>query len=89
MRNHDESNDLKSFAKIGSVRANDKTLRASKSTHIGIKMWGKIDYLTHYCGWIFIYDNDAKGNSFKSKDDNEDKKPRKKSKEHKLTNKKR
>lgn len=54
---HDENKDLRSFGKIGRVDIVSKTLKASKDRLIGIKMWGKIDYLTHYCGWVFIYDN--------------------------------
>ena len=28
-----------------------KSLQVSKGAIIGIKTWGKIDFLTHYCGW--------------------------------------
>ena len=28
-----------------------KSLQVSKGVIIGIKTWGKIDFLTHYCGW--------------------------------------
>lgn len=56
---HDENKDLRSFSRIGKVNIGDKTLRASKASIIGIRMWGKIDYLTKYCGWHFIWDNSA------------------------------
>ena len=60
-KRHDENNDLRSFGRIGSVNVVTKTLRASKAVTIGIRMWGKIDYLTHYCGYHFVWDNTAKG----------------------------
>ena len=56
---HDENKDLRSFSRIGKVNIADKTLQASKSATIGIRMWGKIDFLTHYCGWHFIWNNSA------------------------------
>lgn len=59
MKNHDENKDLRCFSRVGKINYSDKTLRASKSAIIGIHMWGKIDFLTHYCGWIFIWDNTA------------------------------
>ncbi len=59
MKKHDENKDLRSFSRIGKVNYGDKTLQASRSAIIGIHMWGKIDYLRHYCGWVFIWDNKA------------------------------
>lgn len=59
MAKHDESKDLRSFSRIGKVDFSNKTLQASKSAIIGIKLWGRIDYLTHYCGWTFIWNNNA------------------------------
>lgn len=84
MAKHDENKDLKSFARIGKVSLNDKTLRASKNATIGIHLWGKIDYLTKYCGWHLIWDNSAVAT--KTYDDSTVKKKPKK--EHPLTNKK-
>lgn len=59
MAKHDENKDLKSFSRIGKVNLGDKTLRASTSATIGIHLWGKIDFLTKYCGWSFVRDNSA------------------------------
>lgn len=56
---HDENKDLRSFGKIGRVDIVSKTLKVSKEKLIGIKMWGKIDFLTHYCGWVLVYDNNV------------------------------
>jgi hypothetical protein len=59
MAKHDENKDLRSFSRIGKVSLGDKTLRASKTVTIGIHMWGRIDYLTKYCGWHFVWDGSA------------------------------
>ena len=60
-KRHDENSDLRSFGRIGSFNVVTKTLSASKSVVIGIRMWGKIDYLVNYCGYHFVWDNTAKG----------------------------
>ena len=89
MAKHDENRDLKSFMLIGKVNPGDKTLRASKNATIGIHMWGKIDFLTKYCGWHFVWDN-AAGASYiasKSADDTSARAQKKAKKEPKLTDK--
>lgn len=58
-KKHDENKDLKSFSRVGKINYYDKTLKASRSAIIGIHMWGKVDFLTRYCGWTFIWDNSA------------------------------
>lgn len=90
MKRHDENKDLRSFSRIGKVNYGDKTLQASRSATIGIHMWGKIDYLTHYCGWHFMYNNSIGVGTVNVNPDNstENTKSTKKSaKEHKLTDK--
>ena len=89
MAKHDENKDLRSFSRIGKVSPGDKTLRASKNATIGIHMWGKIDFLTHYCGWHLIWDNNA-GVGVSKADDNTQNSARankKAKKEHQLTDK--
>ena len=56
---HDENKDLRSISKIGKVDYSSKALRVAKSATIGIHMWGKIDFLTKYCGWHLIWDGNA------------------------------
>ena len=56
---HDENRDLQSVAKIAKIDFGSKSINCSKSAKIGIHMWGKIDYLTKYCGWHFIWNNSA------------------------------
>jgi len=89
MVKHDENKDLKSFARIGKIHISDKTLKAPKSATIGIHLWGKIDFLTHYCGWHFLWDNNA-GVGFSQSDKTDKKSSRaqkKAKKEPKLTDK--
>ena len=60
-KRHDENSDLRSFGRIGNVNVVTRSLSASKDVIIGIRMWGKIDYLVNYCGYHFVWDNTAKG----------------------------
>lgn len=59
MRNHEEGKDLKSFSRCGRIDYSTKSLKARKDAVIGIKMWGKIDYLRKVHGWTFVWDNSA------------------------------
>ena len=89
MVKHAENKDLRSFSRIGKVDYSDKTLQCAKSATIGIHMWGKIDFLTKYYGWHFVWNNNA-GNSYNqfNSDSNSDVNIKKKSKkEHQLTDK--
>ena len=89
MVKHDENKDLRSFSRIGKVDYSDKTLQCAKSAIIGIRLWGKIDFLTKYCGWHFIWNNNV-GNSYNqfNSDSNSDVNVQKKSKkEHQLKDK--
>lgn len=88
MKRHDENRDLRSFSRIGKVDYSSKTLQCAKSAVIGIHLWGKIDFLTKYCGWHFIWDNSAGVGMTKSDDNsNYDRTNKKAKKEHQLTDK--
>jgi hypothetical protein len=88
MAKHDENKDLRSFSRIGKVSPIDKTLRASKNATIGIHLWGKIDFLTHYCGWHLIWDNGVIAGMTKSDDNaNSEHISKKAKKEYQLTDK--
>ena len=52
-KTHVENNDVQLLARMGRVGVNEdkKMLRASKNAVIGIKTWGKIDYLVNHRGW--------------------------------------
>lgn len=89
MVKHDENKDLRSFSHIGKVDYSDKTLQCAKSAIIGIHLWGKIDFLTKYCGWHFVWNNNV-GNSYTqfNSDSNSDVNGQKKfKKEHQLKDK--
>lgn len=60
---HDENKDLRLISRIARIDFANKTIEASKSTIIGNKSWGRIDYLTHYCGWTFIWNNSVRVSS--------------------------
>ena len=88
MAKHDENKDLRSFSRIGKVNISDKTLQAPKSATIGIKLWGKIDYLTHYCGWFFVWNNNAGPSAWYNSEQKTSARDMKKAKkEHQLTDK--
>lgn len=91
-KKHDENKDLRCFSRVGKINYSDKTLRASKKVTIGIHMWGRIDFLTHYCGWTFIWDNTARVGGYYDDESRTERvknlsNSRKASKEHSLTNK--
>ena len=88
MAKHDENKDLRLFSRIGNVNPSSKTLKAAKGTLIGIRMWGRIDFLTHYCGYTFIYDNFINTGMSSNSDVKSSKRELKKNKkEHQLTDK--
>ena len=94
MAKHDENKCLRSFSRIGKVNFGDHSLQVSKTATIGIHMWGKIDFLTHYCGYILVWDNSAgvgfSGDNFDRSDKKKKKVEKKEAKQNKpLKNKKR
>ena len=90
MVKHDENKDLRSIAKIARIDYSNKTINYSKSTVIGIRRWGKIDFLVNYCGWRLVNTNGvvagyANENANSKKTYARDSK--RSAKEHKLTDK--
>lgn len=57
MVKHDENNDLRSISKIGKVSYSNGTITLNRNSIIGIKMWGKIDFLRNHRGWVILWDN--------------------------------
>lgn len=93
MKNHDENKDLRLVSRIARIDYSNKTIQSPKSAIIGIKTWGRIDFLTNYCGWTFIYNNDVKVARSLSTEDGDSTKSRKRdakkaAKDNTLTNKK-
>lgn len=90
---HDENKDIRLVSRIAKIDYSNKTIQAPKSALIGNRTWGRIDYLTHYCGWTFIYNNDVHITKNNKDDESEPKKVSKREakkalKQKSLTNKK-
>ena len=88
---HDETKDLRLLSRKCRIDYVNKVISASKTTILGNTSLGRIDYLTHYCGWHFIYDNGVSIVYIRDKDSDAKKNKRemkKESKTPKLTNKK-
>ena len=58
-KKHDESKDLFRVSRVCNVDNYDKLIRVRDKSRIGIKTWGRIDFLVHYCNWHCIYDRTA------------------------------
>ena len=86
-KKHDESKDLFRVSRVCSIDYSDKLIRVRNKSKIGIKTWGRIDFLVNYCGWHCIYDrtatiidsSDESGKSYRE--------IKKENKQHKLSNK--
>lgn len=59
-KKHDENKDLRLISRVAKVDYSDKTIQAPKTSIIGIRSWGRIDFLTRYCGWSFFWNNKVK-----------------------------
>ena len=89
-KKHDENKDLSLFCRIGKINYSNKTLKTSKTTIIGNRMWGRIDFLIHYCGYVLNRgSNTIKPSNLNFEDSTISAREAKKiKKEHKLSNKK-
>lgn len=92
MKKHDEIKDVRLLSRKMRIDTHNKTIEASKDTIIGNNSWGRIDFLTHYCGYHFVRRGDIKPIStiYIDRDGNEinKKKAKKEAKSPQLTNKK-
>ena len=59
-KKHDENKDLRLISRIAKIDYAYKTIQAPKTSTIGIRSWGRIDFLTKYCGYIFLWNNSIK-----------------------------
>lgn len=57
MAKHDESKVLRSVSKIADVDYSNHFISLSRNKIPGIKMWGKLDFLSHYCGWRIFWNS--------------------------------
>lgn len=60
-KKHEENNDVRCLSRNG-IKCDErvKVIKANKASIIGIRSWGRIDFLTHYRGWHFLWDNTVK-----------------------------
>lgn len=92
-KKHDERKDLKCVSRIAEINGNH--IIVPTNAVIGIHMWGRIDFLVHYCGYILNHSRTVKSSNLKFEDaeinsiltDNI-REAKKIKKEHKLSNKK-
>lgn len=59
-KKHDENKDLRLISRIAKIDYSNRSIQAPKSSVIGIRSWGRIDFLTRYCGWSFYWNNSVK-----------------------------
>lgn len=86
-KKHDEKKDLKCVSKVAEINGNHIIIPTN--TVIGIHMWGRIDFLVHYCGYVLNRSNNVKASNLNFEDATVSAREAKKiKKEHKLTNKK-
>ena len=86
-KKHDEKKDLKCVSKVAEINGNHIIIPTN--TVIGIHMWGRIDFLVHYCGYILNRSKNVKASNLKFENVEVSVREAKKiKKEHKLSNKK-
>ena len=86
-KKHDESKDLIRVSRVCSIDYSDKRIRIIDKSKIGIKTWGRIDFLVHYCGWHCIYDRTAAISDSSDESNKSYREIKKENKQHKLSNK--
>lgn len=87
MAKHDENKDVRLISRVAKVNTVNKTIKASKDAIIGIRTWGRVDFLTNFCGYTFIWDNSAGTGMSTNDSDSSSKRNKKQKKEHPLTDK--
>lgn len=86
-KKHDERKDLKCVSKVAEINGNHIIIPTN--SFIGIHMWGRIDFLVNYCGYILNRSNNVKASNLKFAEAEVSAREAKKiKKEHKLSNKK-
>lgn len=77
-KKHDESKDVRLVSRIAKINFANKTIRVSKNQPIGIRTWGRIDFLTNYCGYVLVYDGSVPVTFITSSNNLDDSKTKKK-----------
>lgn len=87
-KKHDEKKDLKCVSKVAEINGNHIIIPTNSV--IGIRTWGRIGFLVHYCGYVLNRRNNIKASNLNFEDAEVSAREAKKiKKEHKLANKKR
>ncbi len=88
-KTHDENQVIKELGKRFKINQVQKKIKASKAQIIGNKTRGKLDFLTKYCGYTLIWDDEIiNASTFADENKKKDlKNKRKEAKQHNLSNK--
>ena len=86
-KKHDESKDLIRLYRVCGIDYREQLIRVRDKSRIGIKTWGRIDFLVHYCGWHCIYDRTAAIIDSTDESNKSYREIKKENKQHKLSNK--
>jgi hypothetical protein len=54
MKKHDERSASFMLNRINGIHVAGKTIMIHPGATVGIHQWGRIDYLTKYCGYVLI-----------------------------------
>ena len=65
---HEENVDLKRLSKVAKIDSRMKVIQLNKSTNIGIKTWGRIDYLCNILGYRIVRSGISVGDTFENVD---------------------
>lgn len=61
---HEESVDLKRVSKIAKIDTHGKVIQINNGATVGIKMWGKLDYLCNILGYRIVKSGVVIGDNF-------------------------
>ena len=87
-KKHDEKKDVRCVSRIAEFNGNHIIIPTNSV--IGIRTWGRIDFLVHYCAYVLNRSNNIKASNLNFEDAEVSAREAKKiKKEHKLANKKR
>lgn len=67
---HEESVDVRRVSRIAKIDTHNKLIQLNKSDNIGIKTWGRIDYLCNILGYRLIKSGIVISDNFDDSADN-------------------
>lgn len=87
MAKHEENEDLRRLSRIAKIDTVNRVIKINPSANIGIRTWGRIDFLTKYKGWFFNISGVTitKDNEIFTSSDNKDNKLEKRLAKHNKT----